>query len=106
MTSKALLDALDSDEITLEEFTCAKDIKFDINDEDVPLFIRSLETLAPDEYTDFLRNISRVEYTDDPIPPEYSGAYMVTLNDNTTQVYGWKDSDSLAVLYPFGGESL
>lgn len=104
------------------EFLEASHIEFDINDEDVALFVQSVRNryLVPrvispdpqkqfddalDEHLEFLRNISRVEYVSEHFDltdrngETYSGAYDVFFRDGTVAQMGWKDSDTTVMLY-------
>ena len=84
-----LMDALESGEITQKEFDAARHIKFDINEEDVPLFIQGC--------VDPLQDVESVEYSN--MDSEYDGVYEVTMKSGEVNHYGWYDSDTVATLY-------
>ena len=79
------LDAcLDCGELDAEKHALAYQIQWDINFEDVILFINGIGI--------DLKDIKHVEYGDCD-ETKFDGCYNVTLQDGTTKQYGWYDSD-------------
>lgn len=85
-----LMTALEAEEITQEDFNLAKAIEFNINQEDITLFIQGMQS--------HLGQIKSVSYAD--IDTKYDGAYEVLMTDGIVKYYGWYDLDSSVTLYP------
>lgn len=79
---------LEYGELNAEQHALAYQIQWDINFEDVLLFVNGID--IP------LQDIKHVEYGD--CSKEYDGCYNVTLHDGTTKQYGWHDWDATASL--------
>lgn len=79
---------LEYGELNAEQHELAYKIQWDINFEDVLLFVNGID--IP------LQDIKHVEYGD--CSNEYDGCYNVTLHDGTTKHYGWHDWDATASL--------
>ena len=77
-------------EITEQQFEAAKDISFNIIEEDIVLFIQGLP------YN--LSEVQAVSY--DSFNSKYDGQYRVLMKDGSVRYYGWYDADRTAVLYP------
>ena len=84
-----LISGLAAGEITQEQFNLAKEIAFNINEEDVVLFVQGME--------DVLEDVFSVSYAD--IQSKYDGAYAVVMKDDCIHYYGWYDADSTVTLY-------
>lgn len=87
---KELMSALEAEEITQNDFNLAKSIEFNINQEDITLFVQGMQS--------HLGVIKSVSYSD--IEGKYDGAYEVVMTDGTIKYYGWYDLDSCVTLYP------
>jgi hypothetical protein len=84
-----LMSGLTAGEITQEQFDLAKEIVFNINEEDIILFVQGMSHI--------LEDIFSVSYAD--IQSKYDGAYAVTMKDDCICYYGWYDADSTVTLY-------
>lgn len=75
---------LECGEITQEEHDDGQNIQWDINFEDVVLFVNGVE--------DSLKDIKHVAYGDCD-ESQFDGCYVVTLNNGQVKKYGWHDYD-------------
>ena len=75
---------LECGEITQEEHDYGQNIQWDINFEDVVLFVSGVE--------DSLKDIKHVAYGDCD-ESQFDGCYVVTLNNGQVKKYGWHDYD-------------
>ena len=86
-----LISALEAGEISHFEWTQAKGIIFNINEEDISLFIQG----SRDQL--YLDDVFSVSYSD--ITSDYDGVYCVLMKDDSIRYYGWIDACSSTTLY-------
>ena len=84
-----LLMYLDSGEISYSDYEFAKNIIFDINFEDLALFINGIDIPLAD--------ICRVEYSWEEFG--FDGCYIIYLDNNDIVFRGWYDNDRTGKLY-------
>ena len=80
--------ALACGEVNSDAFEAAQNVQWDINFEDVVLFINGIDVALSD--------VKHVEYGD---CAEYDGCYSVTMRDGTIKKFGWYDGDMSGTLY-------
>ena len=83
---------LEYGEISQEEHDMGMNIQWDINSEDVVLFIAGMDTLGVS-----LSDIEHVEYGDCD-ESEFDGCYSVTMSNGSVKQYGWHDMDMTGAL--------
>lgn len=83
--------ALDCGEVTQEERDAGQNIQWDINFEDVVLFINGIDI--------DLKDIKHVAYGDCD-ESKFDGCYSVTLYNGEVKRYGWHDFDMTGALTP------
>lgn len=81
--------ALECGEVTQEEHDAGQNIQWDINFEDVVLFVSGV--------ADSLKDIKHVAYGDCD-ESKFDGCYSVTLNNGQVKRYGWHDFDATGAL--------
>lgn len=80
--------ALACGEVNSDAFEAAQNVQWDINFEDVVLFINGIDVALSD--------VKHVEYGD---CAEYDGCYSVTMRDGAIKKFGWYDGDMSGTLY-------
>ena len=81
--------ALECGEVTQQEYEDGQNVQWDINFEDVVLFIAGID--IP------LKDVKHVEYGECD-PSKFDGCYSVTLHDGSIKKYGWHDFDMTGAL--------
>lgn len=81
--------ALECGEVTQQEHDDGQNVQWDINFEDVVLFIAGID--IP------LKDVKHVEYGECD-PSKFDGCYSVTLHDGSIKKYGWHDFDMTGAL--------
>lgn len=81
--------ALECGEVTQQEHDDGQNVQWDINFEDVVLFIAGIDIS--------LKDVKHVEYGECD-PSKFDGCYSVTLHDGSIKKYGWHDFDTTGAL--------
>ena len=85
-----LVTTLECGEITEEQFEAAKDISFNIIEEDISLFVQGMGA--------DVGKVKSVSYS--TFNSKYDGEYRVLFKNGEIRYYGWYDSDREVKLYP------